>query len=313
MSAARGGRFPTGPWVLVVGMHRSGTSAVTGALGRLGLQLPAGGDLVTGRFDNPAHHESDALNRFDDELLRVLGGSWSGPPIRVDVGWEDSARVDALVPRAREAARRAFPPEGANAWKDPRLCLLLPFWRRQLDPGARAVLVWRDPLSAARSLHVRQNFTMSLSLALWLIYIRRALEGLRGMPVMVVSFDRLLDDPLAGVTSLAEWIDGSGLLASPVDDAHRRSAAASVSAGKLHGGDVGPPPEPFAGVVGLLRSLEGRHDEFPELVVEDVPPWALDALRQRREFEVLYLRYLRTARWRRRLAPWRGRSWSPPT
>ena len=313
MSAARGGRFPTGPWVLVVGMHRSGTSAVAGALGRLGLQLPAGGDLVVGRFDNPAHHESDALNRVDDDLLRVLGGSWSGPPVRVTAGWETSAAADALVPDAKEAARRAFPAEGPLAWKDPRLCLVLPFWRRHLDPAPRALFVWRNPVAAARSLHVRQNFTMSLSLALWLVYVRGALEGLRGLPVTVLSFDRLLGDPRSGITELARWLVDVGAVSGPLPEAHLEAAEESISADRVRGGDETRAPAPFESVVGLLRTLEGPHAAFPDVTVDELPRWALDALRQRREFETLYLRYLRFARWRRRLMPWRSDTWTPPS
>lgn len=310
MSSIRGGGFPDGPWVLVVGMHRSGTSAMAGVLGRLGLQLPATADVVTDRFDNPAHYESRSLNKVDEALLRVQGGSWSGPPVRVPEAWERSAEADALLPQARRAAGRAFPHDGPVAWKDPRLSLVLPFWRRHLPAEPRVVLVWRRPMAAARSLHVRQNFTMSLSLALWMTYLQRALAALGGLPVMVVSFEDLVRDPAPVVAATAQWLRASGSLAGTTGP-DVEAAVASVSAEHLHQ-DAGTPPEPLGGVVERLRALEGAHASFPEVTVEELPPWALDALRQRREFETLYLRYLRGARWRRRLMPWRRREWAPP-
>src|SRR5271167_1045186 len=52
---------PAGPWVWVIGMHRSGTSVATGILHELGLGVPEGDDLMVGRDDNPNHFESWAL------------------------------------------------------------------------------------------------------------------------------------------------------------------------------------------------------------------------------------------------------------
>src|SRR5271166_5535385 len=67
--------------VLVVGMHRSGTSAVASALGELGLALPREGDLLGPRFGNEkGHFESLSLMSLGDEALRLLGGSWDDPP-----------------------------------------------------------------------------------------------------------------------------------------------------------------------------------------------------------------------------------------
>ena len=63
-----------GPWVLVVGMHRSNTSALAGALGAMGLDLPDVSDLVTGMPDNPNHFESATLIAVNDHLLEDLGG-----------------------------------------------------------------------------------------------------------------------------------------------------------------------------------------------------------------------------------------------
>ena len=99
--------LPPGPWVLVVGMHRSGTSAVTGAVGRLGLAVPAAPDLVTGRPDNPVHFESRALTDVDDAVLRAAGGTWSAPPVLAP-GWDKSAAVrDAMGGRGAPPGRHS--------------------------------------------------------------------------------------------------------------------------------------------------------------------------------------------------------------
>ncbi|HXW39358.1 MAG TPA: hypothetical protein VEJ44_06665, partial [Acidimicrobiales bacterium] len=107
-------------WVVVVGMHRSGTSAVAGALGALGCLLPGREDRVEGP-GNPEHFESLALTLLDDALLGGLGGSWDGPPVLAP-HWPHSAAVLAGG-RARAALLDTFPLEARSAWKDPRLCL----------------------------------------------------------------------------------------------------------------------------------------------------------------------------------------------
>jgi hypothetical protein len=51
-----------GPWLLVVGMHRSGTSAVTGALGALGLGVVHADDRMDWPESNPEHLESVSVS-----------------------------------------------------------------------------------------------------------------------------------------------------------------------------------------------------------------------------------------------------------
>ncbi|MGH9029658.1 MAG: sulfotransferase family protein, partial [Acidimicrobiales bacterium] len=218
--------FPPGPWLFMVGMHRSGTSALTGALGHLGLQLPDPQDLMTGMEDNPVHYESQALSEVDDSLLAALGGSWSAPPV-LEAGWERSPAALSHLERARSAAWRAFPLNGPIAFKDPRLCLLLPFWRPQLQPRAQALLVWRSPLAVARSLRARQNFTISLGLALWEVYARGVLEGLEGLEVTVLPFERVLEDPSGVIGRTADWLVRTGCLERPPTDGELGAAVSS--------------------------------------------------------------------------------------
>ena len=127
---------PAGPWVVVVGMHRSGTSAVTGALGALGLQMPRPGDRMAWDESNPEHWESLSLALHDEHLLHGLGGSWDAPP-DLPRHWVHSA---AVLGGARSGAllAQAYPEPGPAALKDPRICLLLSHWRTVLpDPSAR--------------------------------------------------------------------------------------------------------------------------------------------------------------------------------
>ncbi len=247
-------------WVLVVGMHRSGTSAVAGALGALGCLVPGPEDRLTGP-GNPEHHESRTLTIFDEELLAELGGTWDGPPL-LRPHWAHSAIVVAGT-RAREALLTAFPVAARTAWKDPRLCLLLPFWRRLLDGPVAAVLVWRPPLAVARSLQQRDDMHLASGLALWERYNRSALEGLRGLPVTVVEYDAVVSDPGGFAEDTTAWIEELGFPPSsiPSDTA---AAATVIEKGLRHQRSEGGAREPFLTpeqerLAELLRGLDGHH------------------------------------------------------
>jgi hypothetical protein len=300
--------FPSGPWVLVVGMHRSGTSAITGALGRLGLAVPAPHDLVTGRPDNPVHFESRALTDVDDAVLRAAGGTWSAPPLLAP-GWERAAAVQDVMQRAGRAARRAFPGHGPVVWKDPRTCLLLPLWRAVLPGPVTVVFVWRSPLAVARSLGTRQGFTVSHGLALWERYNRAALAALAGHEVFVVRYEDMLAGPDVTLRGLAGWLEETRRVPGVATEEKIASSVSSVSE-KLstHDGE-GVLPDVVRHAVDHLSALGGVNECLAPVELPVAPPWMGDAITQRRDYERLYARYLRYVKWRRKIPILGSLSW----
>ena len=299
MVGSGGEGYPPGPWVLVLGMHRSGTSALTGALARLGLATPAPGDLVAGRYDNPVHHESAALTDLDDALLGALGGSWSAPPV-LEPGWERAASLAAVLAGGPDAARRAYPGVGPIAWKDPRLCLLLPLWRRLLPGPLSIVLVWRAPLAVAHSLRARQGFTLSLGLALWERYARDAVHALAGEACVVVRYEHLVNDPAGQLAGLAEWLAERGVMDARTTEDIGAGAATVSPALNRHDTDTAVPDE-LAGAVGALETATGAHDSLAQHEWDAPAQWMDDAIESQRAYEGLYARYMRYVRWRRRI------------
>lgn len=159
------------PPVIVIGMHRSGTSLVAGMLGALGVYVgpefgpAAGEDLTpqahTGRLSGYA--EAAAFFRINEQLLRASRASWSRvEPFlrrRSQSAWMQSAELALRAHTCGILLRdflRALPEgyEGNWGWKDPRNSLTLPLWR-QLFPEARVVHVVRDREAVVRSLHHR--------------------------------------------------------------------------------------------------------------------------------------------------------------
>ena len=188
--------------IVVLGMHRSGTSALTRTLNLLGLPLCRDVDLMMGRRDNPAGHwESASLCDFNDRILAKFGGEWEEPP-RLPPGWERSPKMTALESEARELFESVHPTEDW-VWKDPRTCLTLPFWNRIVQPTA-ALFVTRDPGAIAASLKRRSNIPTSVGLALWERYTRSALRVAHGLPVVVVRYEDMTSDPEQGVSALVD-------------------------------------------------------------------------------------------------------------
>jgi hypothetical protein len=239
-----------GPWVVVVGMHRSGTSALAGALGALGLNQVHPDDRMEWTESNPEHWESLSLGLLNEELLHRLGGSWDAPP-ELPRHWVHSASIlGGGEPRATMA--EAYPEEGPSVWKDPRLCLLLPYWRTQLPDPMAAVFVWRNPLAVAHSLHRRDGLPLVVGLALWERYNRVALESLVGIDTLGVEFDDAVADPAGFVSRCAEWLGGSDQFAGIEDRWDLDQAAAAIALDLKH------QPDRFAADDEALITAEQR-------------------------------------------------------
>lgn len=192
---ARGGREGR-PCLFVLGMHRSGTIALTRGLMVFGASL--GDRLLPGNSANPrGFFEDEDIYGVNFHLMDALGYTWDNPaplaPRRL--------LAEATGQRGQEALRllRAKTAGcGLAAFKDPRLARLMPFWRPLLAAAGlapRCVLALRHPEAVARSLAKRDAMEPVLAHALWLRYTLDALDGSRGVPRVLVSYDRLLAAP----------------------------------------------------------------------------------------------------------------------
>src|SRR5271165_3578298 len=125
--------------VLVLGMHRSGTSAATRLVNLLGPSTCIKEDLLGVAPGNPTGlWESGSLVTFNDELLARVGRAWWCPPLPGERYW---SAFPAMGPS--DAGREAFAavhPGAPWVWKDPRTALTLPYWRRALDRAVVALV-----------------------------------------------------------------------------------------------------------------------------------------------------------------------------
>jgi hypothetical protein len=279
------GHFPRGPWVLVVGMHRSGTSAVTGAVGALGMSLPRPDDRIGPSPSNLEHWESHSIMLLNDDVLDRLGGSWDAPP-DLQPGWEDGPQL-VDVPDPSPVVSSAYPDPGPLVWKDPRVCLLLPYWLPLIPEPVATVFVWRSPVAVARSLQNRDGFSLVHGLSLWERYNREALDGLRGTDVFALSYEALMNDHRSVVASVAEWL-GSLEQFAPYADAWDVDRAASLVSVELSHQSIDTAgkkmllPE-HRSLTKLLSGLDGGHRRLDPGTLPDESAWTKDVLANQRE------------------------------
>jgi hypothetical protein len=201
--------MPDRAGVFVLGMHRSGTSATVRAVDLLGVPLASEGLLDPAKLDNPAGYwEPVDLLAFNDRLLGGLGGAWHRPP-PLQLSAHAAHVLRDRIPEARERFR-AVHPTAQWVWKDPRNCILLPFWRAVLDERAVAVVTYRHPAEVVASLG-RRGVPAERTLELWEHYLRSALLASRDLPRIVVDYGDLVARPERAVRRLAAFLSSAGL------------------------------------------------------------------------------------------------------
>jgi hypothetical protein len=189
--------------LLILGMHRSGTSVWAGVLSKVGLQLPKR-LLGPNEFNKKGYFEPEAIIRAHDRFFAELGRNWSSvhPLKDEELG---NRRSDALVQELCDIVRDDF--EAGNPWviKDPRICILMPVWKRvlrEIEAEPRIVMPVRAPSQVARSLSSRDSISVDHGYFLWLRHVLDAERHSRGLDRAFIDTDALTTDWRATLGSL---------------------------------------------------------------------------------------------------------------
>ena len=198
--------------ILLVGMHRSGTSMLTRMISLMGAHVGDPSELVPPSNRNPTGYwERRDLGAVHEGFLNENGFGWS------KVGgfdWSRIAPASIAQCRARlaETLARVDTSGRPLAVKDPRLCLLLPIWQHVIGAPFYVVVV-RDPRHVAASILAayQRAFTTHFVLALWQKYLSVALQAIQGARVLFVSYERMLEDPQRENARLATGLSQMGV------------------------------------------------------------------------------------------------------
>jgi hypothetical protein len=179
--------------VVVLGMHRSGTSALTRVLNLLGCDLPRT-LMGAGTGNEAGHWESQAICDLNDRILESAGSAWHDWQV-FNPNWLKSPRADEFYDEALAVLASEFGKSRLFVLKDPRICRLAEFWFKVLeafDAAPLVVLPIRNPLEVAASLAKRDGFDPSIGQLLWLRHALEAERATRGWPRVFVSYDGLM-------------------------------------------------------------------------------------------------------------------------
>jgi hypothetical protein len=193
--------------VCVLGMHRSGTSLLTGALRLLGVNLGSDESLLPS--DEEANRKGFWENRLivdlNDALLSRLGGDWHNLP-DFPPNWFSSPEFADLRREARVVISQEFGTAPIWGWKDPRACLTLPFWRRLL-PQMSYILCLRNPVDVAGSLARIHGLSAWKSGKLWVEHVRAALEHTATERRLILFYEDFVDDWRSSVARISGFLD----------------------------------------------------------------------------------------------------------
>jgi hypothetical protein len=228
--------------IIVLGMHRSGTSCLAGMLEKAGTFF---GDVSReNRHNAKGNFENKRIIKLHDDLLACNQGSWDDPPPHVEWPERMLAERDSIIAAYHHAPLWGF--------KDPRTLLALAGWQAAL-PDAVLVATFRHPLAVARSLERRNGFPPAWGLDLWTRYNRRLLDLYRRHPQASAIGGRIT--PLFSGEK-PPWFDmvaGSFACTRPGPEVDRPGVRRTMSGAGLSfrtrflRSVLAPPPAPFPG------------------------------------------------------------------
>jgi hypothetical protein len=157
--------------IVVLGMDRTGTSLVASVLQALGARL-GDGLMAPNEFNVKGYFESSEIVALHDQILEVLGLTWSTPTFltRLQPEWWRQPALQALKLQLKAILGRQIAGEMPFVFKDPRTARLLPLWNdifKELAAEPVYVLAVRHPNAVAQSLFRRDGIEPLHAELLW--------------------------------------------------------------------------------------------------------------------------------------------------
>lgn len=216
MPISPGGAETTAPpvrqrCVAVLGVGRSGTSAITRGLAALGVELGDKLRQATWLKNPTGFYEDTDLLRINKRLKRLLGVR--GDSVRLlEPNWWKTPEALRLQAEAVDTIRRRFGGHGLWGYKYARTLRFMPFWTAvfaAVDLDVRYLMPIRNPLSVARSRARLDPWrgTQEQSDLEWLVNVVPYFRMVRERPCVVVDFDLFMADPAGQLARVSRGLE----------------------------------------------------------------------------------------------------------
>ena len=184
--------------VVVLGMHRSGTSLLAGVLSILGVDF--GNKLLPPREFNPkGFFEHVNILNANIDLLKHLGVDREGWLSELRDDWHQDSEIINFKNKIKKIIQEDFSESDIFGFKDPRISILLPIYVEILEElGIRAVfaIADRQDFEVALSLEKRANLSLIQGLRSTAYFKRNIEVYLKDQVSVKVNFDQLINDPV---------------------------------------------------------------------------------------------------------------------
>lgn len=184
--------------VIVLGMHRSGTSVVSQLCQCMGAYLGEESELMVATEANPdGYFENEKISYINDRILNFSEREWySLGMLETDY---NSPQVKKAERELRDSVQQLLSRAETNtiAVKDPRISILLPIWEKildELDGEVHYIWVFRNPLEVVESLRKRNGYSKEHSLLLWAYYNLNILKFLKNKEYLLINYRDILED-----------------------------------------------------------------------------------------------------------------------
>ena len=196
------------PVVLVLGMHRSGTSLCSHILSALGIDMSD--DIDVNPSNGRGHWERREIVEFHDRILRLFNRDFSGRfhDFVLPVAWWADPRV-AQIKREIVAFLKQRMGDGYFGFKDPRTVRLMPMWHQilnELKLAPKIVLCLRNPAQVARSLQVRDGLDLANGEYRWLVHMIDFYRYASNLDCCTVEYEEWFNNPPGSVKKLQQFL-----------------------------------------------------------------------------------------------------------
>ncbi|MBC7005806.1 glycosyltransferase [Photobacterium sp. BZF1] len=191
--------------VVVIGMHRSGTSAITKGLEALGISLSE--EVLGAKEDNQKGFWEDIkVLEINESLLALQESSWDDNRLGL-APLVESVEYKALFAEAVALVEERVVQREVWGVKDPRTSVLESFWTHVFETAgveAKYLVCMRNPLDVAKSLTSRNQMDRYYGLSLWVKYTVSALKFAQNNPCALVHFEDIMSETSASMESVAK-------------------------------------------------------------------------------------------------------------